>query len=389
MAAAKAVGADVVVASDREQVLASPDGDRALEVYLRRPEVAADAIVEFAGETPLDAIVPVDDKGVVVAAIASDRLGLASNPPGAARAARNKLAMRRALQVAGVRQPEFRVLDPTSDVTLVAAEVGWPVVIKPVGLAASQGVIRADDAASAVATAARVRAIVADAGEDPDQPLLVEKFVPGVEVAVEALLDDGRMDVLAVFDKPDPLDGPYFEETLYVTPSRLPAATLAQVEQTARAAAAGLGLREGPVHAELRIQDDEPYVLEVAARSIGGLCARSLRFGLGVSLEELILRHALHMPIHDTRLTHPASGVMMVPIPREGILRDVRGLDAARAVPGIAGVEITIAKGRSVRPLPEGHRYLGFLFARGGSAVEVERALRSAADVLEVVIEEP
>ena len=389
MAAAKALGADVVVASDHEQVLAGDDGERALAVYLRRPELAADAIVEFAGETPLDAIVPVDDKGVVVAAIASDRLGLASNPPSAASATRNKLEMRRALRSAGVRQPEFRVLYPISDAAEVASEVGWPVVIKPVGLAASQGVIRADDAASAVATAARVRAIVADADEDPEQPLLVEEFVPGVEVAVEALLDDGHMDVLAVFDKPDPLDGPYFEETLYVTPSRLPAATLARVEQTARAAAASLGLREGPVHAELRIRGDEPYILEVAARSIGGLCARSLRFGLGVSLEELILRHALRMPIHDTRLTHPASGVMMLPIPRAGVLREVRGLDAAGAAPGIAGVEITIASGRSVRPLPEGHRYLGFLFARGASATEVERALRSAADILEIVIEEP
>ena len=389
MAAAKALGADVVVASDHEQVLAGDDGERALAVYLRRPELAADAIVEFAGETPLDAIVPVDDKGVVVAAIASDRLGLASNPPSAASAARNKLEMRRALRSAGVRQPEFRVLYPTSDAAEAASEVGWPVVIKPVGLAASQGVIRADDAASAVATAARVRAIVADADEDPEQPLLVEEFVPGVEVAVEALLDDGHMDVLAVFDKPDPLDGPYFEETLYVTPSRLPAATLARVEQTARAAAAGLGLREGPVHAELRVRGDEPYILEVAARSIGGLCARALRFGLGVSLEELILRHALRLPIHDTRLTHPASGVMMLPIPRAGVLREVRGLDAAGAAPGIAGVEITIASGRSVRPLPEGHRYLGFLFARGASATEVERALRSAADILEIVIEEP
>ncbi len=389
MAAAKALGADVVVASDHEQVLAGDDGERALAVYLRRPELAADAIVEFAGETPLDAIVPVDDKGVVVAAIASDRLGLASNPPSAASAARNKLEMRRALRSVGVRQPEFRVLYPTSDAAEAASEVGWPVVIKPVGLAASQGVIRADDAASAVATAARVRAIVADADEDPEQPLLVEEFVPGVEVAVEALLDDGHMDVLAVFDKPDPLDGPYFEETLYVTPSRLPAATLARVEQTARAAAAGLGLREGPVHAELRVRGDEPYILEVAARSIGGLCARSLRFGLGVSLEELILRHALRLPIHDTRLTHPASGVMMLPIPRAGVLREVRGLDAAGAAPGIAGVEITIASGRSVRPLPEGHRYLGFLFARGASATEVERALRSAADILEIVIEEP
>jgi hypothetical protein len=206
-------------------------------------------------------------------------------------------------------------------------------------------------------------------------------------VAVEGLLRSGDLDVLAIFDKPDPLEGPYFEETIYVTPSRLPAGTQAQIESTAQAAARALGLREGPVHAELRLHDGELVMLELAARSIGGLCARSLRFGLGTTLEELILGHALGRPLGGMRREAVASGVMMLPIPRAGTLREVRGADDARAVPGIGGVEISIAPGRSVEPLPEGDRYLGFLFAKADTPEEVEAALREAHSRLEVVID--
>jgi hypothetical protein len=234
-----------------------------------------------------------------------------------------------------------------------------------------------------------VRAILAAAGEDAAGPLLVERFVPGVEVAVEGLLRGGVLDVLAVFDTPDPLEGPYFEETIYVTPSRQPAPALAAVERASAAAAAALGLAEGPVHAELRIHAGRPVLLELAARSIGGLCARSLRFGLGVSLEELILRHALGLPADGLARERAASGVMMLPIPRAGRLLDVRGIEAARAIPGVEGLEITIARGRELRPLPEGDRYLGFLFARSQTPAQVEAALRRAHACLEVTIGDP
>ena len=124
-------------------------------------------------------------------------------------------------------------------------------------------------------------------------------------MAVEGLLQGGELEVLAVFDKPDPMDGPFFEETIYVTPSRQPTAVLAAVESTVGRAAAALGLREGPVHAELRIgPSGAATVLELAARSIGGLCARSLRFGAGVSLEEVIIRHALG---HGARGSRPGG----------------------------------------------------------------------------------
>jgi len=375
-----------VVASERRQALAGVMGHRALTVSCRNPDEATDRIVRLAARKPLDAVVAVDDEGVLVAAMAGQRLGLAHNPPDAAARSRDKAAMRRALKDAGVPQPEFRMAGPDAEVARLAAEVGFPCVVKPVSLSGSRGVIRADDPEAAVVAAKRVRTILADAGEDPDAPLLVERYLPGDEVAVEGLLRGGTLEPLAVFDKPDPLEGPYFEETIYVTPSRLPPETLDAIVRMTADAAAALGLVEGPIHAELRTDAGRAWVLELAARSIGGLCSRSLRFGVGVTLEEVILRHALGLPIDDLRRESAASGVMMIPIPRAGILEEVRGQDRARAVPGIAGLELTIGPGRHVMPLPEGDRYLGFLFARADGPEEVEDSLRTAHGLLEIVI---
>ena len=190
-----------------------------------------------------------------------------------------------------------------------------------------------------------------------------------------------------MFDKPDPLEGPYFEETLYVTPSRLPMTVLAEVEAVTARAARALGLREGPIHAELRVDGERVSVLELAARSIGGLCSRALRFGAGVSLEQVILRHALGLGLEDLARESTASGVMMIPIPGAGVLRGVEGQQQARAVEGIGGLEITIARGRPVVPLPEGDRYLGFMFARAASPDAVERSLRVAHGLLRIFIE--
>jgi biotin carboxylase len=266
-------------------------------------------------------------------------------------------------------------------VAAACADLGYPCVIKPTSRAASQGVIRVDDDTQAGLAVARILAIL----DDCPEPLVVERFVPGVEVAVEGLLVDGELDVLAVFDKPDPLDGPYFEETIYVTPSRHSPSTLAAVEALTARAAEALGLREGPVHAEMRIgADGEVTMLELAARSIGGLCSRSLRFGVGVSLEEVILRHALGMGLDGLTRETQASGVMMLPIRSAGVLERVSGQEEARAVDGVVGLEISVPMGREVVPLPEGDRYLGFLFARGETADEVEATLRQAESLLDV-----
>jgi len=387
VAAARELGVAVTVASERRAAMSAAMGERALTLRLSDPVHAAGQIAERARETPFAGVVGVDDQGVMAAALGAERLGLPHNPPGAVARTRDKAAMRRALAQAGVRQPRFALLPIGVDVVAVASHVGLPCVVKPLGLSGSRGVIRADDSDQARAAAERTRAILAAAGEPADAPLLLESYLPGEEVSIEGLLHGGRLEVLAVFDKPDPLEGPYFEETLYVTPSRLPAAVLDDVEAVTARAADALGLREGPVHAELRVDGDRVSVLELAARSIGGLCSRALRFGAGVSLEQVILRHALSLGIDEVVRERAASGVMMIPIPRAGVLRAVQGQEEARAVEGIAGLEITIARGRPVVPLPEGDRYLGFLFARGASADAVECSLRDAHARLQIQIE--
>jgi biotin carboxylase len=369
--AAAALGADVVVASDREQVLAATD--RALTVDLDDGAATAEAVAALDDRVPIDAVVAVDDQGVVVAAEAAARLGLPHNPPDAVAATRDKVRLRQALDRAEVRQPSFRVVEGDD-----LPDLPFPWVVKPLGLSGSTGVIRVDAADAAPATFERVRAIARSS------TLLVETFVPGPEVAVEGLLRGGELEVLATFDKPDPLDGPYFEETIYVTPSRQ---RLDGLDRLVQDACRAVGLTEGPVHAEARLTPDGPVLLEVAARSIGGLCGRTLRFGAGVSLEELILRHALGLPTDGMVREDVAAGVMMLPIPRSGTLLEVRGQDEARAVPGVVGLELTIPPGRAVQALPEGDRYLGFLFARGDTPAEVEAALRAAHARLDIVID--
>ncbi len=393
LSAARRLGVGVVVGSDLchtvEERVGAPPGLVSLDY--RRPERAA-----LAAGHPIRGVVPGDDGTSLIAALAAERLGLPHNPPAAARRAGHKAESRRALRAGGVPVPRFWTFPRAGGPDGPAREVEYPCVLKPVGLSASRGVIRADDPAAFAAAWRRIERILEKAaserrpgGAAGRAELLVEAFVPGAEVALEGLLRGGRLETLALFDKPDPLDGPYFEETIYVTPSRHPPPLQAAVERVAAAAARALGLVEGPVHAELRLSPQGPVVLEVAARSIGGLCARTLRFGAGISLEEILLAHAAGLPISALRREERAAGVMMLPIPRGGILHGVEGVEAARAVPGVEDVVITVPEGRAVEPLPEGDSYLGFLFARAATPAEVERALRAAHGRLRFDIRAP
>jgi biotin carboxylase len=387
--AARALGVDVVIGTDEAHALRGVMGHRALEVPLADPPHAVRVIVAHDAVAPLDAIIAVDDVGTLVAAEASASLGLPHNPADAVAAARDKLAMRARLAAFEVPQPAFAPLPADAgdeEVAVVVGTVGLPCVIKPTSLSGSQGVLRADTPDDAVAVAKRVRRIASAAGVDARAPLLVERFAPGPEVAVEGLVVSGELRPLAVFDKPDPLDGPAFEETIYVTPSRLAPDDHAAVLAATREATAALGLVDGPVHAELRVQDGRATVIEVAARTIGGLCSRALSFSTGRSLEELVIAHALGMPLGATGALG-ASGVLMVPIPRAGTLVAVHGQAEALAVPGITDVQITIAPGRAVAPVPEGNRYLGFVFARDSTPTRVERALRRAGACLDVRVD--
>ncbi|MFQ5889317.1 MAG: ATP-grasp domain-containing protein [Gemmatimonadota bacterium] len=390
--AAERLELDAAVGSDHRLPLADLSPACSLELDFRSLQPSVEAIVRLAEGRPLAAVVSVDDSAAVLAARAARALNLPHNPPEAVRAALYKHEMRELARRAGVPGPAFRLFSTGSDPGPAAAETRYPCVLKPVYLSASRGVIRADDPPSFVAAHRRISRILADASSSEGDPsverlILIEDYLPGAEVALEGLLVDGRLHTLALFDKPDPLDGPFFEETILLTPSRLGESVRRAVVACAEAAVGALGLREGPVHAEFRIHEGRAWLLEVAPRSIGGLCARVLRFADGSSLEELILRHAVGLPIETLEREAGAAGVMMVPIPKRGTLRAVRGLEAARLVRGIEEALLTIPPDEELIPLPEGHRYLGFLFARGDTPDEVERALRRAHGRLDIVIE--
>jgi biotin carboxylase len=264
-----------------------------------------------------------------------------------------------------------------------ARSLAFPVVLKPLALSASRGVIRADNEAEFVDAFARLGRILAEPANAREcgrlaGQVLVEDYIPGVEVSVEGLLTDGELQVLAIFDKPDPLVGPFFEETIYVTPSRLPDGDQQRIVETTARAAKALGLRNGPIHAELRLNEGGAFPVDIAARSIGGLCSRTLSFGTGMSLEELLLRHATGAVVPSfTRESQPA-GVMMIPIPAGGVFRAVHGVAEAEMVALIESLTISIHPGQQVIPLPEGGEYLGFIFARGATPEAVEQALRDA-----------
>ncbi|GAP62562.1 hypothetical protein ARMA_0985 [Ardenticatena maritima] len=388
-AAARKLGIDLVYGVDLPPQLAEM-WNVPLALDFRHPEKAADEIAAFAQHTPLDAVLATDDSGTLVAAYANARLGLPGNDPKAALAARNKYVMRTLLAEGGVPVPAFRLVHADDDPTRLAQEVAYPVVVKPLLMSGSRGVIRADDPEAFVAAFNRLRRLLPATETLPgERNILIETYLPGVEVALDGLLIDGVLHILAIFDKPDPLEGPFFEETIYVTPSRLPAETQAAIHTTTQQAVRALGLRHGPVHAELRINDEGVWLIEAAGRTIGGLCSSILQFGVDVCLEEVVLCHAAGLPLPPLEQAPGAAGVMMIPIPRAGILRGYRGVEEAKAVPLIEDVVITARLHYPLVPLPEGESYLGFIFARGETPEEVEAALHQAHACLHFEIEDP
>jgi len=407
-AAARRLGIEVALGTDRCHQLDDPWGDRAIALAFERPEEAATEIVARAAETPFHGIIALGDRPVPAAARAARLLGIRYNSVESVESCRSKLRQREVLSAAGVQVPAFYsfALDESLDAMpagrqAAAARAKYPCVLKPLRLAASQGVIRANDELEFGAAASRIRALLESpevrvAREPELDRVLVEEYIPGAEVAMECLLEAGRLRVLAIFDKPDPLTGPYFEETIYVTPSQLAADVQAALVACAERSARALALSEGPLHAEFRWNERGPWVLELAPRPIGGLCAKALRFTTSVhrerfgavktSLEELLVRHALGLPGSEVEREGEASGVMMIPVPQTGILESVGGEDAARAVRGVVETEITARIKDRVTAWPEGSSYLGFIFARAGEPESAEAALREAHARLRFVI---
>lgn len=385
--AAARLGVELVFATDRCAVLDDPWRDSAIPVRFHAPDAAVRRIAAAHRTSPFAAIVAVGDRPAVLAALAREALGLAGHAADAADAARHKLKTRERLRDASLPVPSFTVAPVSSDAARLATATAFPAVLKPVSLSGSRGVMRVDDAAGLEAAVHRLRALLARPDirvqRDPAHALmLIESFIDGHEFALEGVMTDGCLQTLAIFDKPDPLDGPFFEETTYLTCDD-DLASAPRIEEAVAAAALAIGLRHGPVHAECRVSASGVFVLEVAARPIGGICARSLRFERAadasiISLEELLLRHALGEDVRMWRRERRPSGVMMIPIPRRGVYRGVSGIERARAVAGIDDVVITAKPDQRLLPLPEGASYLGFIFAHGATPAEADAALRGA-----------
>ena len=404
MEAAQRLGVELTVASEEASTLARLNPSGLMRLDFDDPPQAARQVIQFAQEYPIAAVVPVDDQVTICAATICQALGLRHNSVESVTAARNKHRMRERLGHDGVPQPRYKLCSLDDDSVHIADQVEYPCVVKPLTLSGSRGVIRANTDVEFVRAVERLDHILrsefrqshssaaarnwpAHSRPETARQFLVEDFVAGPEVALEGLLTRGTLRVLALFDKPDPLDGPFFEETIYVTPSRLPVSVQDDSARCASHACRAMGLSEGPVHAELRINAGGPWIIEINPRSIGGLCSRVLRFGTGLSLEELIIRHALDGDYAPPTRENQPAGVMMIPTPRAGVLIEVRGLDEAQTVVGIEQLTISAHLGQELIPLPEGALYLGFLFARAATSGAVELALRASHARLDFLIQ--
>jgi biotin carboxylase len=386
--AARRLGIEVVIGSDRCHQLEDPWADGAIPLHFEQPEQAAGRLVEALREKPVRGILALGDRQTVTAAYTARTLGLRYNSPESVENCRSKLRQREVLRAAGLPVPEFFSFALSDSLDAVLQRVIFPCVLKPLRLAASQGVIRANDVTEFRGAVARIRSLL----ESPElqvtrdgelDRLLVERYIPGGEVALEGVLERGKLRMLALFDKPDPLEGPYFEESIYVTPSRLEVEMQERILDCAERTVRALGLTEGPLHAEFRVNEDGPWVLEASPRPIGGLCSRVLRFGpQRILLEELLVRQVMNLTADmdeaDLERELQAAAVMMIPVPSSGVLEGVEGVDQASATPGIEEIQITARLHDFIAAWPEGSSYLGFIFARADEPDEAESALRHA-----------
>lgn len=385
--AANQLNVNVLIASQGEHSIVSAYV-QGLHIDFRKENQAIKKILAEAKKQPFLGIIGTDDVTTELAARIAAKLNLPHNKPQAVKIAQRKDLARLSLQNAKVKIPQFDLLTTSKPLLEQNIQVTFPAVIKPVVLSASRGVIRVNDFFELEQAVERIKKMLADELQieaSLRKILLLEEFVPGEEVAIEGMLHGGELDVLAIFDKPDPLDGPFFEETYYLTPTSFSREIQHEIKQTLLAACQAYGLKEGPIHAECRINEKGVWILEVAARTIGGLCGRLLSLGTGYSLEELVLLHAMGKRV-EIKTLDSAAGVLMIPIPGAGILKRVEGILEAQRIPFIKDVMVEVRDGYELIPLPEGNSYLGFIFAEAATVKETEQALRDAHNCLNIVL---
>jgi len=381
--AAEKLAIDTIVASQGEYSLVSAAAS-GIHINFDHPD-ACGQLLKAIHDRQIKAVIGTDDRTVELAAQVSKALKLTHNEPQSIRFTRRKDLARQCLQKSSLNVPEFQIcaLDK-----LLAGEnctPGYPVVIKPLALSGSRGVIRANNPTELIAAAQRLHAILDEVtNEDEKQLVLVEAFIPGYEYAYEGLLNNGKLQTLTLFDKPDLMEGPYFEETYYITPSRLASEQQAAIQQAVETACRAYGLQQGPIHAEVKLHNNKVWFIEMASRTVGGQCARLFNYATGLTLEETVLAQAVGLELDQQSIEY-AAGVLMIPILQQGLLRRVEGLLEASKVPYIEDIEISIHEGYEIIPLPEGDSYLGFMFAKAPTPVEAEQALRTAYKKITVV----
>lgn len=383
--AAKHLDIHLIVASQSEYSLVSAVA-QGIQIDFSDIDASLKTLIDAHQQQPFDAVIASDDGAVRITATVAEALSLPANEPDSAQLTRRKDLARLRLKSCGVPVPDFRIINLVEPIESQLHQLQYPVVVKPVAMSGSKGVIRANNEQQCVQAIGRIRPIVEHSSDEEERhQLLIESYITGVEVAFEGLLHKGELKQLAIFDKPDPMEGPFFEETYYITPSRLLAADKTLIANRVTEACKAYGLREGPVHAELRLQHGEAFIIEIASRTIGGDCADMLKFGLNMGLEELVLLQALGKPIDVPELSD-SVGALMIPIPSQGILRRVEGISQAKKVSYITDISISVREGYELIPLPEGSSYLGFIFAKAPTAILVEVALRDAHACLNIVI---
>ena len=383
--AASHLGIKIVIASQSSYSLVSAVAD-GLQVDFSDDNSSLQVVLQADRDHHFQAVISTDDGAVRLAAVLAQALGLPSNAPDSAELTRRKDLARKRLHSRGAVVPFFRVVNISSSLESKLNQLQYPVVVKPLAMSGSKGVIRANNHQECLNAIARIKPILADiTNQFEREHVLIEGYISGKEVAFEGLLRKGELRQLTIFDKPDQMEGPFFEETYYVTPTQILEAEQSLVHRRVTEACEAYGLREGPIHAELRLLNDEAYIIEMASRTIGGDCADMLEFGLNIGLEELVLLQALGKPL-DIPSLEESVGVLMIPIPSRGLLRRVEGIGKAKKVPHIMDIGISVREGYEVVPLPEGSSYLGFIFAKAPTAELVEVALRKAHMCLKIVI---
>tara|TARA_B100000686_G_scaffold128253_1_gene135463 strand:- start:1091 stop:2335 length:1245 start_codon:yes stop_codon:yes gene_type:complete len=392
MNAVKKLDLKVLVISDKSQVFSGKYPDNLIIINFNHWQDRSDEISKWAKNNGLKAVIGVDEESIVLAANISNFLNVEHNPVESVLLTKDKYLMRNELLKLGIKSPWFKRFSIYESTKKIINEISFPCVIKPTFLSASRGVMRVNtmnelsDSIKIMYELLSLDELRKRGGEQSDW-ILFEEYIPGNEVAVEGLVTNGKLTVLAVFDKPEPLEGPTFEETIIVTPSVLTKEIQYSLLETIQNVVKALGILKGPIHAEARINKNGNYILECASRSIGGLCSKVLEFQGGMSLEELILRSYLGRNIEKSKLTDKARGVMMMPTEKMGILKEMRGVQDALNVKGITDLKLTVKPGEKLEPLPKGDRYLGFIFAEGNDQKLVIKALKNAWSKITVVQE--